>query len=169
VVQFKEYVRKKAKKRNFKEKSRLIILNEDSFEEIFSIGLTPMNIFVVGTLGAIAIVIVTTFIIAFTPLREYIPGYASTNLRNEATQLALKSDSLTTALKNNDAYINGIKDVLTGKIKPEKFNKDSILSVDTEKPSLESATASESEKQLREEVYQEEKAAKKIEKKKRRK
>jgi hypothetical protein len=147
-------------------KSRLIILNEDSFEEIFSIGLTPMNIFVVGSIGAMAIVIITTFIIAFTPLREFIPGYASTNLRKEATELALKSDSLTTVLKFNEAYINGIKNVLTGNIKAEKFNKDSILNMDIEKPSLESAAASASEKTLREEVAEEEKTARKAEKRK---
>ena len=83
-------------------KSRLIILNEDTFEEIFSLPLTLMNVFVVATLGAIVIITFTTFLIAFTPLREYIPGYASTELRQNALQLAIKSDSLTTALNKNE-------------------------------------------------------------------
>ena len=60
-------------------KNRLVILNEDSFEEIFSLKLTLMNVFVVATVGAILIITTTTFIIAFTPLREFIPGYASMN------------------------------------------------------------------------------------------
>ena len=75
-------------------KNRLVILNEDTFEEIFSLRLTLMNVFVVASIGAILIITFTTYIIAFTPLREYIPGYASTKLRQEATELALKSDSL---------------------------------------------------------------------------
>ena len=76
----KKLKRKKIKKKLFT-KNRLVILNEETFEEIFSLRLTLMNVFVVATLGAIVIIFVTTFIIAFTPLREYIPGYASTELK----------------------------------------------------------------------------------------
>jgi hypothetical protein len=50
-------------------KRRLVILNEDSFEETFSLKLNLMNVFVVGSVGAILIIFVTTYIIAFTPLR----------------------------------------------------------------------------------------------------
>ena len=107
-------------------KNRLVILNEDTFEEVFSLPLTLMNVFVVGTLGAIIIITVTTFIIAFTPLREYIPGYASTDLKKNATRLALKSDSLTLALQKNELYIESIKAVLMGKMEYAKLSKDSI-------------------------------------------
>jgi hypothetical protein len=72
-------------------KNRLVILNEDSFEEIFSLRLTLMNVFVVASIGAILIITITTFLIAFTPLREFIPGYASDELKRNATELALKS------------------------------------------------------------------------------
>ena len=50
-------------------KNRLVILNEETFEETFSLKLTLMNVFVAGTLSAIAIITITTFIIALTPLR----------------------------------------------------------------------------------------------------
>ena len=93
----KRLKRQKIKKQLFA-KNRLVILNEDTFEEIFSLRLALMNVFVVATIGAILIIFVTTFIIAFTPLREYIPGYASSKLRKDATELALKSDSLTIQL-----------------------------------------------------------------------
>ena len=93
------------KKRNLRKKlytkNRLVILNEDTFEEIFSFKLTLMNVFVVFSLGGIFLILVTTFIIAFTPLREFIPGYSSTQLKKNATQLAIKSDSLTVALRKN--------------------------------------------------------------------
>ena len=108
-------------------KNRLVILNEDSFEEIFSLRLTLMNVFVVGSIGAIAIITITTFIIAFTPLREYIPGYTSSKLKKEATELALKSDSLAVAIQKNEKYLASIKDVLNGKLEFTKINKDSIL------------------------------------------
>ena len=115
--------RKKIKKQLFT-KNRLVVLNEDSFEEIFSLRLTLMNVFVVATLGAIVIITVTTFIIAFTPLREYIPGYSSSKLRRDATELALKSDSLATALKKNEAYLHSVVKVLNGDLEYQKVNKD---------------------------------------------
>lgn len=73
------------KKRNFRKKlfikNRLVILNEETFEETFSFRLTLMNVFVTFTLGGIFLILVTTFIIAFTPLREFIPGYSSSQLK----------------------------------------------------------------------------------------
>ena len=100
--------KRKILKRKLFTKNRLVILNEDTFEEIFSLRLTLMNVFVVASIAAILIITFTTYIIAFTPLREYIPGYASTKLRKEATELALKSDSLALALKKNDSYLKSV-------------------------------------------------------------
>ena len=108
-------------------KNRLVIVNEDTFAELFSLRLTLMNVFVGVTSAAILIVFFTTFIIAFTPLRELIPGYASTKLKKDATQLALKSDSLTVALQKNEAYIASIKQILTGNLDYAKLSKDSIM------------------------------------------
>ncbi|WP_348812045.1 peptidase [Flavobacterium maritimum] len=144
-------------KENLFSKRRLIILNEDTFEETFSLKLTLMNVFVFASLGAIIITIVTTFIIAFTPLREFIPGYSSSKLKRDATELALKSDSLSRALKKNEAYIQSIKKVLMGELEFAKFNKDSILSTAEEVPAEIDLSASEEELKLREQVEKEEK------------
>ncbi|SHF84923.1 hypothetical protein SAMN05443549_101566 [Flavobacterium fluvii] len=138
-------------------KNRLVILNEDTFEEIFSFKLNLMNVFVVATSGAILLIFFTTVIIAFTPLREYIPGYSSSKLKKDATELALKSDSLTLALKKNEAYIKSIQKVLTGQLEYAKFNKDSILAASEETPSKFDLSASEEELELRKEVAKEEK------------
>ena len=119
-------LKKKVLKEKLFNKRRLIILNEDTFEETFSLKLSLMNVFTVGSLGAIIIITLTTFIIAFTPLREYIPGYSSSKLKKSATELALKSDSLEVVIKKNEAYLNAIKKVLNGEIEAAKFNKDSI-------------------------------------------
>ena len=143
------------KKRNFRKKlfikNRLVILNEDTFEEIFSFRLTLMNVFVMFTLGGIFLILVTTFIIAFTPLREFIPGYSSSQLKKNATELAIKSDSLETALRKNEAYIKGVQKVLNGQLEYAKFNKDSIIG-EADEPSDLNMKASEEEIKLREEV-----------------
>lgn len=138
-------------------KNRLVILNENTFEEIFSLKLNLMNVFIVASVGAIFVITVTTFIIAFTPLREFIPGYSSSKLKRDATELALKSDSLTMALKKNEAYILSIQKVLNGQLEYAKFNKDSILA-SSEKPVPKvKLSASDEELQLRDQVEKEEK------------
>lgn len=153
--------KKRQKRRKIKEnlfnKRRLIILNEDTFEETFSLKLTLMNVFVVATLGAIIITFVTTLIIAFTPLRELIPGYSSSKLKRDATELALKSDSLSNALKRNEAYIKSIQKVLTGELEYARFNKDSILEAAAEIIIPVDLSPSKQERELREQVAKEDK------------
>jgi len=145
-------------------KNRLIILNENTFEEIFSFKLNIMSVFVSLTLGAIFLISATTVLIAFTPLREFIPGYSSSELKRNATLLALKSDSLTKALKNNELYIQSIQKVLKGELEYAKFNKDSILSSAEEAPEPVDLSASKNEIELRERVKEEEKMNAKSEK-----
>ena len=156
----KKRLKRKFIKENLFNKRRLIILNEDTFEETFSLKLTLMNVFVVASVGAIFIIIVTTFIIAFTPLREFIPGYSSSKLKREAIELALKSDSLSKAIKQNEDYLNGIKKVLTGKLEYAKFNKDSILESATTSDKEIDLSATDAELELREQVALEDQKAK---------
>lgn len=152
----KRLKRRKLRKTLFT-KNRLVILNEDTFEEIFSFKLNIMNVFVAATLGAILLISFTTIIIAFTPLRELIPGYSSSKLKRDATELALKSDSLSSALKKNEAYIKSIQKVLTGELEYAKFNKDSILATSDEAPSHLNISPSKEELELRNQVAKEEK------------
>jgi murein DD-endopeptidase MepM/ murein hydrolase activator NlpD len=138
-------------------KRRLVILNEDTFEETFSLKLNLMNVFVVGSVGAILIIFFTTFIIAFTPLREYIPGYASSMLKQQALEMAIKSDSLEKSVKINNTYIASIKKVLTGDLEYAKLNKDSIKALDLELLDESEVDPTEKEKELRQQVIKEDK------------
>lgn len=135
---------------------RLVILNEETFEERFSFKLNRLNVFVFSTLSALFLVLATTFIIAFTPLREYIPGYSSTALKNRATQLAYQTDSLQKILDVNEQYLASIKKVLTGDVKTVNFNKDSIIEVAKTDPSILIRT-SRKDSLLRAEVAKEDK------------
>lgn len=152
----KRLKRKQLKKKLFT-KNRLVILNEESFEEVFSFRLTLMNVFVVATLGAILLIGVTTYIIAFTPLREFIPGYASTQLKRDAIALAIKSDSLANIVKANDHYLTSIKKVLTGDLEVAKLNRDSIIAADIKPIEMEELQPTAEELKLRETVAREDK------------
>jgi len=123
-------IQKKERKKLTKKllhKYRLVILNEDTFEERFTIKLTRLNVFVIGSLSTIFLIAITTIFIAFTPLREYIPGYSSTKLKKEATTLSYKTDSLQQVIALNAQYFESIRRVLKGDVKEVGFNKDSII------------------------------------------
>jgi len=107
-------------------KYRFVVLNEETFEERFSFKLNRLNVIILGGTFVILLVGLTAFIMAFTPLREYIPGYSSSTLKKRASDLVYKVDSLQQQLAVNDVYIQNIQQVLTGKIKDITFDKDSI-------------------------------------------
>lgn len=101
------------------DKYRLVVLNENTFEERFSLKLSRLNVFVLGGFFSILLIGLTTLLIAFTPIREYIPGYSSTALKKKATELTFEADSLKTKLAILENYVTAIKPVLTGDIEPE--------------------------------------------------
>lgn len=138
-------------------KYRLVILNEDTFEEKVSFKLTRLNVFVVVTLSAILLIAATTVLIAFTGLREYIPGYSSTELKQRAVNLAHTSDSLQTVVELNNQYLNSIKRVLTGDVKSVDFNRDSLMETHRLNPEDVDLSASKEDSLLREVVVQEDK------------
>lgn len=152
---------KKKKPRRFAKKLlnkyRLVILNEDTFEERLSLKLTRLNVFVLISLLSIFLVVATTILIAFTPLREYIPGYSSTELKKRATELNYKTDSLQQIIAVNEQYFSSIKKVLYGEVSTVDFNRDSIIeATKTEVKSI-NLTPIKEDSILREKVKKEDK------------
>ncbi|MCB0806095.1 MAG: M23 family metallopeptidase [Bacteroidales bacterium] len=97
-------------------KYRLVILNDETFEERFSFRLSRLNVFVSVGAGAILIITVTIFIIAFTPIREYIPGYTDVTLSRRVNMLLKKTDSLENVARQKSAYVENIRRVIEGDI-----------------------------------------------------
>jgi murein DD-endopeptidase MepM/ murein hydrolase activator NlpD len=95
-------------------KFRLVIMNDTTFEERFSLMLSPMNIFIWFGTFIIVLIVLTTVIIAYTPLREFIPGYPDSEDRKQAQRNEIKADSLERELQNYDAYLRDINILLSG-------------------------------------------------------
>src|SRR5688572_12627804 len=108
--------------RFLRRKYRLVILNDTTFGEKFSLRLSPWGI-VIGLL-AITIMMTTIVIslIAFTPLREYIPGYGDVTERKQILKLNIKADSIERSLEMRDQYITSILNVIHEKVET-KSNK----------------------------------------------
>lgn len=103
-------------------KYRLVILNENTFEEQVSFKLTRLNVFVLFFVSALILIVSTVLLIAFTSLREFIPGYSSSKLTSQANNLVYKTDSLLVEVAGKEQFYESIKKVLKGEIKAEKFN-----------------------------------------------
>ena len=122
-----EEVSEKRKKRKeivtkLKSKFRLMVMNDETFEEKFSLVLSPLNVTVFFGSLVILLIVGTIYLIAFTGLREYIPGYADVNSRREMIKLALRADSLAEQVKARDEYLLKINNVISGNINAEKVD-----------------------------------------------
>lgn len=98
---------------------RLLVINDRTFEERFSIRLTRMNVLLLS-LGAFVIVagvVVVAFI--FTPLKKMVPGYGDQGLRRYALRSTQLADSLSRALAMQEDHLENIRRVLTGEIAPD--------------------------------------------------
>ncbi len=111
-------------------KYRLVLLNDSTYEEKYSFKISRLNVFSVLFALTFIIVLITSGILFFTPIREYIPGYSSTSLQKQANMLSYKTDSLRQIVFLNDQYINSLKQVLTGDLETIEYKPDSIISKD---------------------------------------
>lgn len=100
--------------RKLRDKYRLVILDEDTFEERISFRLSRLNVFVITGMLAIIFIFLTSYIIAFTPLKEYIPGFSDTDVQEELYELQLRADSLERAFKSKDLFIANMRKVMMG-------------------------------------------------------
>jgi hypothetical protein len=96
---------------------RLVIMNEDSFEEVVKFKLTRLSVYVVFSTIFILMVGLTAALIIFTPLKYYLPGVGLGNAKQvkQLRDLKIKADSLEQSLKYQDNYLKNIKKVLEGK------------------------------------------------------
>jgi len=136
---------------------RFVILNEQSYEETFSYKLNRLNVFLFFSVSILLLIISTFLVISYTPLKEYIPGYDSSELRRKAIMNNYKLDSIQEKLMRNQRYIIAVSEVLKGDLDiyelEQRVNSDTIYS---NKSLLEFET-SEADSLLRIEVENDEK------------
>ena len=104
---------------------RLVIMNEDTFEEVVKFKLTRMGVYIVLSTVFILMVGLTASLIIFTPLKYYLPGTGMGNAKQikEYRQLKIRTDSMEQALKYQDNYLKNIQKVLQGNVKELDTNK----------------------------------------------
>ena len=99
-----------------KHKHRFVVMDTDTFKEKFSFQLSGTNLFVTVGITVIVFIILTSVLIAFTPLRELIPGYTDTRMVEQTYANARTIDSLEVKVANQEWMINAIRGVLKGEV-----------------------------------------------------
>jgi murein DD-endopeptidase MepM/ murein hydrolase activator NlpD len=96
-------------------KYRLVFMNDETLEERFTFRLSRLNVFT--ALGSLTIILIflTSYLIAFTPLREYIPGYTSVDIQKKLYKLQKKTDSIEKDLIKKEFFFRNLKDIINGK------------------------------------------------------
>lgn len=93
---------------------RLVIINDETFEEKFSFKLTPMNVFVGLSSFVVLFTVIIIFLVFTTPFRELVPGYTDSDSKRNLEELMFKTDSLSQAIKAKEAFIKNEMDILNG-------------------------------------------------------
>ena len=148
---------KKERRNRLRSKFRFSITNDTSHEEIFVFRANGLMTLVSLALAIILIIGSVTVLISFTPLREFIPGYPSTQTRRAIVQNAIKADSLEQVIKMWDFHLTNIQRIVTGQepLKPENLTNAGAKSDSSYTPDL-TAPVSKEDSLLREEVLKQE-------------
>jgi len=102
------------KKRNWRDKYRFAVSNDTTFEEVWRIKLTKYNAFLLFTFLVFFLIGSTTALIAFTNLREFIPGYPDVTMRRNILSAAIRLDSLERELDQRDKYFYNLNAIISG-------------------------------------------------------
>jgi hypothetical protein len=105
---------------------RLVIMNDNTYEEVTSFKLSRMSVYVALSTLFVLLVTITVATVVFTPLRYYIPGYGDLKQRREFIRLKMRTDSLETAINARDKYLDDIKQVINGDFSTSKLDTTTI-------------------------------------------
>jgi hypothetical protein len=124
----------KATLRRLRNRYRLVIMNDDTYEEVATFKLTRLSVYIALSSVFVVLVGLTVALIVFTPLKYYIPGYGDQAERRQMINMKIRADSLEQQIRYKEAYWENVKKVLSGEV-PDKIDT-STLNV----PNLEKST-----------------------------
>jgi murein DD-endopeptidase MepM/ murein hydrolase activator NlpD len=102
-------------RRNWRDKYKFAIFNDTTFEEVWRVRLTQYNAFLLIAFSMLFIVGATSSLIAFTNIREFIPGYPDITMRRNILMSAIRLDSLERELALRDKYFANLNAIISGK------------------------------------------------------
>lgn len=111
---------------NIKFKYKLTVTNENTLEDIVCIHVSKLNGLSWLLLAVSVIFLFAATVIVFTPLRNYLPGYMNSEVREQVVLNALRADSLQQVVARQNLYIMNIRDIFAGTVRV-----DTVQSIDS--------------------------------------
>jgi len=102
--------------RRLRNRYRMVVMNDDTYEEVVTFKLSRLSVYIALSTVFVLLVGLTVALIIFTPLRYYIPGYASQQSGRELRQVKIGTDSVERQMNYNEQYMENIRKVLKGDI-----------------------------------------------------
>lgn len=93
---------------------RLVIMNDQTFEEKWSYRLTGLNVLTALSGFALILIFIGIMLISFTPLKQLLPEYPDAEFHEQMIKNAVRLDSIEHELSVRDQYIRNIKHILAG-------------------------------------------------------
>ena len=112
-----------------KQRLRIVLFDDQSYKELKSITLTRFQILIRILSVLLLFFSLTAALIAFSSLREYIPGYSPPNLSEELVRLSLKTDKLLEEIQLKDQKLKLLDKVLRGESFDDSVHEDSTRNV----------------------------------------
>ncbi len=114
---------------------RLVVMNEDSYEEVVRFKLSRLSVYIAMSSLFIIMVALTASLIIFTPLKYYLPGVGYGNVKQikEYRNLKIRTDSMEQALQQQQRYFQDLEKVLKGnvaKLDTNKLNTPKLENID---------------------------------------
>ncbi len=108
---------KQSRFKNLTNRYRLVVMNDHTYQELVTFKITRLSLYIMSCFLFVLLVGLTTALIAFTPMKYYIPGYGTQAERRELTKLKIRTDSLEKQMLFRETYWNNVRNVLEGKAK----------------------------------------------------
>ncbi len=97
-----------------RDKYRLIVISETSFEEKFSFKLSRWNVIMLGATFSVLLAILIVLAITLTPLKTLIPGFSDPSIRKDTNKAMVLIEKLQTKQYQLELYNDNLKKVLSG-------------------------------------------------------
>lgn len=139
-------------KERMKHTYRLVLMNNETFEEVGSYRLNLLNVYLLASTIIVVLAVLVYLLIAFTPLKKYIPGYNAALDHHELQLLSEEVERLESELAAQLKYTENFKKVLVGDL-------ESVEDVESEEENTEAhadttgeVTANDIDAQMRQEI-----------------
>lgn len=119
---------------------RLVVMNDETFEEVGSYRLTWMNVYIALSVFLVLLVTIIVLLFAFTPIKRYLPGYSTTSTENsDLYKIEKRIIALEKEVNAREIYIKSVQDALTNNVeyKPDNVEEDDDKTAGNEKENIE--------------------------------